>query len=331
MKDNRLRLIVGVISGALGALLAVLVVRRLAGMRPSLQSRLVKSLAQLNASNEHRSIQAVRAQFENAYGRVPLPRGVSRRDVDANGVPAAWLLPSGIAQGQPITKAILYLHSGGYVIGSIEAQKTYAAALAKASDTPTLIIDYRLAPENPFPAALDDALSAYRWLLEQGIAAEQVALVGDSAGGGLSAALTLKLKDLGIALPAALVLVSPWLDLTLSGESIQSKAETEVVLTRQDIDQWASWYAGDTPRDHPLISPVFGDASAFPPTLILVSDEEILLSEAEVFAQRLEAAGRQVELQVWVGMIHAWPVVHSFMPEAREAMQIMGDFARRHL
>jgi len=244
--------------------------------------------------------------------------------VDVNGVPGEWVTPLLVTNG----RVILYLHGGYYMIGSIQSHRNLAGNIANAAQARALIIDYRLAPEHPFPAALDDALIAYLWLLAQGIRPDQIFLVGDSAGGGLVLSTLLALRERGKPLPAAAICLSPATDLTLSGESWKFNAKKELIVTRYIGEQVQTMYLGGiNPRD-PLASPLFGDLHGLPPLLVQVGSDEVLLSDSTSFAERARSAGVDVTLEVWPRMQHVWQFTASFVPEARKAIDRIGEFIK---
>jgi len=246
--------------------------------------------------------------------------------VSAGGVPAEWIT----APAADASKAFLYLHGGGYVIGSIDSHRTFVTRLSEAAGARGLALDYRLAPENPFPAAVDDAVAAYRWLRAQGLAAKDIAIAGDSAGGGLTLATMVALRDAGDDLPACGVCISPWADLELTGGSMTSRAAQDGILKRESLDLWASWYASAEPRSHPLISPLNADLRKLPPLLIQVGTAEVLYDDSTRLAERARAAGVDVTFDPWEEMFHIFPVF-AVLPEARQATARIGEFLRRHL
>jgi epsilon-lactone hydrolase len=268
-----------------------------------------------------------RAQYERAETAFPIPPEVKVERVTAPIVPAEWLRPPSAAAG----RVVLYLHGGGYVIGSPRSHRHLAAAIAGAAGTSALSLDYRLAPEDPFPAAVDDAVAAYRWLLEQGTSPEHVVIAGDSAGGGLTVATLVALRDARVPLPAGGVCISPWVDLTFSGHSYQTKAAADPIVRRPGIDEMARAYLGTTDPRTPLASPVFADLRGLPPLLIHVGSDEVLLDDAVQLAERAKAAGVPATLEVWDRMIHVW---HWFLPmleEAETAIQTIGRFCRTRM
>jgi acetyl esterase/lipase len=245
--------------------------------------------------------------------------------VDANGVSAEWVAPPTISSD----RVIVYLHGGSYYLGSIQTHRTLAGDIAQAAGARALIIDYRLAPEHPFPAAVEDAQSAYEWLLAEGIDPGRIVLVGDSAGGGLALALIIALRDAGRPLPAGIACISPWTDLACTGESWRSKARVDTVIDPEGLRKAAQQYLNATDPLAPLASPLYADLQLFPPLLIQVGSNEILLSDSTQFAERTRAAGVDVTLEVWDGMLHVWHFAARFVPEAREAINRIGEFVRQ--
>jgi phosphinothricin tripeptide acetyl hydrolase len=265
-----------------------------------------------------------RAQYERAEKAFPTPPEVKVERVSAPVAPAEWLRPPGAAAG----RVVLYLHGGGYVIGSPRSHRHLAAAIAAAGQASALLLDYRLAPEHPYPAAVDDATAAYRWLLDQGIGPGRVVIAGDSAGGGLTVATLLALRDAGLPLPAGGACISPWVDLTFSGASYRTRAAADPIVTRAEIDEMARAYLGATAARTPLASPLFADLGGLPPLLIHVGSDEVLLDDAVQLAERAKAAGVDATLEVWDRMIHVW---HWFLPmldEAQSAVDGIGRFIR---
>ncbi|HEX7621596.1 MAG TPA: alpha/beta hydrolase [Anaerolineales bacterium] len=258
---------------------------------------------------------------------IRVPRGVCLKTVSANGVPSDWLEPDDAIPG----RAILYLHGGAYVICSPSTHRGLAGNIARASQARLLLIDYRLAPENPFPAALDDALIAFRWLLEKGYAPENIAIGGDSAGGGLSLATALSLRDTNMKMPAALFLLSPWTDLTFSGESIRTRADRDPLLQVNDDGWLVKSYANGLPLTYPYISPLFADLHDLPPTFIQVGTEEILFDDSFRLEQKARLAGVNVTLETWPGMWHVFQGFAPYVPESHKAIEKIGEFIRVRL
>lgn len=260
----------------------------------------------------------VRKNFDLMGSMSPMPDGVRCEAVDAGGVPGEWITPA-LADD----RTILYLHGGGYVIGSIGSHRAMVARIAIAARARALAIDYRLAPEHPYPAAVDDATAAYRWLRAQGVEPARSVIAGDSAGGGLTAATLLALRDAGDPLPGAALCISPWLDLTCTSETMRTKAADDVVLTPERLRAWARDYLGDGDRLAPLASPLYGDLSGLPPLLVQVGTAEVLLDDSVTFAERAHAAGVDVTLEPWEEMIHIWHIFF-MIPEAQQAIDRAG-------
>jgi phosphinothricin tripeptide acetyl hydrolase len=247
--------------------------------------------------------------------------------VSAPAAPAEWLRPPGAVAG----RVVLYLHGGGYVIGSPRSHRHLAAAIARAAGTPALLPDYRLAPEHPFPAALEDAVAAYEWLLARGIAPERIVVAGDSAGGGLTVATLLALRDRGLPTPGGGVCISPWVDLTCSGGSYATKAAADPIVLRQSVAMMAQAYAGTGDFKAPLVSPLFADLRRLPPLLVQVGSDEVLLDDARGLAERARAAGVDVRFEEWPAMVHVWPWFLGMLDEAERAVGVIGEFVRARL
>ena len=265
-----------------------------------------------------------RAQYERAEKVFPTPPEVKVERVNAPAAPAEWLRPPSAEPG----RVVLYLHGGGYVIGSPRSHRHLAAAIASAASASALLLDYRLAPEHPYPAAVEDATAAYRWLLDQAIAPERIVIAGDSAGGGLTVAALLALREARVPLPAGGVCISPWVDLTCGGASYGTKADADPIVRRAGVEQMAQAYLGATPPRTPLASPLFADLRGLPPLLIHVGTDEVLLDDAVQLAERARAAGVNVTLETYERMIHVW---HWFLPmldEAQAAVDAIGRFVR---
>lgn len=265
-----------------------------------------------------------RAQYERAEKVFPTPPDVKVERVNVPAAPAEWLRPPSAVPG----RVVLYLHGGGYVIGSPRSHRHLAAAIAGAAGASALLLDYRLAPEHPFPAAVEDATAAYRWLLDQATAPERIVIAGDSAGGGLTVATLLALREARVPLPAGGVCISPWVDLTCSGASYRTMAAADPIVRRAGVEEMARAYLGATPPRTPLASPLFADLRGLPPLLIHVGSDEVLLDDAVQLAERAKAAGVDATLEIYDRMIHVW---HWFLPmldEAQTAVEAIGRFVR---
>ena len=246
------------------------------------------------------------------------------------GLPVEWVRPRSLTQ--PDTAPIcLYLHGGAFAMGGLNSHRDLAAQLAQRAQIRLLMVDYRLAPEHPFPAALDDVLAVYRALLAQGIPAQRLLLGGDSAGGNLALGTAQAIQAQGLAPPAALVLFSPWLDLTGHSPSRQANAASDVMLSQQVLDEAAALYASGLPLDDARLSPLFGPLAGLPPCLMVASSAEILIDDARRLKQLLLAAGGQVELLEWANTPHAFPVMARYLPEGRAALDQTARFIRQRL
>ncbi|MGB5347084.1 MAG: alpha/beta hydrolase [Woeseia sp.] len=295
----------------------------------SLRARLIRYFAKRAFAkiSPDSDLYATRRLFETTTQRLKAPRSVARRHASIAGVDCEWLIPKGCDEA-PL---LYYLHGGAYVMGSHRTHRRMVAHLARAAGVRALLPNYRLAPENPFPAGVDDACKVYRQLLEQGEEASRICIGGDSAGGGLAMATLLTLRDQGVALPAATVLLSPWLDLTASGESLQTRADLEPLFDAGEMPEAANFYCKPEQRDDPRVSPVFADVSGLPRTCIQVGDHEILLSDSTRIAEKFSAAGVPVSLHIWPDMWHVFQFFVGQMPEATQAIRELGDFIRATL
>lgn len=269
-------------------------------------------------------VATLRAGHEAAHAGRPPATDVTVQPVDAGGVPAEF----STADGAPADRTIVYVHGGGYVLGSLATTRPFAAELARATGARVLSIAYRVAPEDVYPAALDDAVRAYRYLLDSGTAAGDVALCGDSAGGGLAIAAMLVLRDTGIPLPAACVCLSPWTDLTMPGRSFRTNAENDPQVDRGMLAEMAAAYAAGHDLSAPLISPVHADLTGLPPVLIQVGSAEALLDDGLAFAARASACGVPVTTRVWHDMTHVWQMYAPRLPEARDAVAEVAQWLR---
>ena len=274
------------------------------------------------------SVEEMRKGMEAMIGSAAqLPAGLIREPIQVNGVPAEWVS----ARGAAADRAVLYLHGGGYVLGSIATHRELAARISAASGARCLVIDYRLAPEHPFPAAVEDAVKAYRWLLDVGYAPERLAIAGDSAGGGLTMATLLALRDAKLPMPATAVCISPWVDLAVEGESMSTRAKEDPMLSREPLLAMAKHYLGSGTARAPLASPGFADLRGLPPLLIHVGDHETLLDDSTRLAERARRAGVEVELEIWPEMIHVWHAFAAMVPEGREAIERIGAHLAKRL
>lgn len=240
--------------------------------------------------------------------------------VDADGITAEWVT----APGATSQRVLMSLHGGAYSLGSLNTNRWFSSVLSFVAGQPVLSIDYRLAPEHRFPAAVDDAVAAYQWMLSCGFPATNIAIVGNSAGGGLALATLVALRDLGIALPYAAVGLSPWTDLTASGESVTACAHTDLMLSGAGLRSSAALYTDPAQHDHPYASPLFADLRGVPPILLQASRAEILRDDTTRFVERAHQHGVDVTAQLYDDMPHVWHMFYGLLPEANEALEHMG-------
>ena len=258
----------------------------------------------------------------------PVAVDVELSPVDLDGVAGEW----SIVPGSDASRVLLFFHGGGYCSGSILSHRRMVTEAGRAAGVRTLAVGYRLAPEHPFPAAFDDALTAWRYLRRQGIAAAHIAIGGDSAGGGLTAALVNRLREAGEEQPACTWLVSPWTDLTMSGSTLATKDAVDPIIHKGYLEELASAVVpAGMDRKDPRISPLYADLKGFPPTLVQVGSSETLLEDATRFAAAAGAADVAVTLQIWPHMIHAWHLWNARLEPGRRALADAGAFMRKHL
>jgi acetyl esterase/lipase len=269
-----------------------------------------------------------RARIDALMSQMPLAAGVVAVEGPIGGVPAIECRPEGDG-ADPTLPVVLYLHGGGFRIASALAYRSYMSHLAAVIGARVVVIDYRLAPEHPYPAALQDVVAAYRGLLDQGVAPGRVVVAGDSAGGGLAASLVLSARAEGLPAPAGIVCSSPWADLTVTAKSYEANAATDRLFSRESAETAGAMYlAGHDPAD-PLVSPVFGDWVGAPPMLVQVGDVEVLLDDALRLAARASEAGVEVTLHVEPEMPHIWPMSYPAFPEAVAAVEEIAAFVHR--
>ena len=271
------------------------------------------------------TVQEQRAAYES-MPQAPLADDVKCEKVDAGGVPAEWIsTPESVEE-----RVIFYLHGGGYTIGSINTHRPLISLIARAAKARALAIDYRLAPEDPFPAAVEDSVTGYRWLISTGVNPARVVIAGDSAGGGLTVATLVALRDAGEPLPAAGVCISPWVDMEALGDSMNTKAEVDPMVQREGLVDMAKVYLGGADPRTPLAAPIYADLKGLPPLLIQVGTSETLLDDATRLAERAKSAGVEVVLEPWEEMIHVWHMFAAMLPEGQQAIDRIGEFVRKH-
>ena len=270
-------------------------------------------------------VEAMRKSMEKLA--FPAAADVETEALDVAGRAAEWVRAPNCQPG----RAILYLHGGGYVIGSIDTHRSLAGEISRAAQASVLLTDYRLAPEHPFPAAVDDGVAALAWLHDHGFAPERTAIGGDSAGGGLVLATLLAAGDKHVAMPAAAVAISPWSDLTCANPAYDSRAAADPMVTPHGLRRMAGFYLAGGDAQHPHASPNCADDAqlrGLPPLLIHVGEDEILLDDAVAFDAKARTAGVDCTLEVWDGMVHVWHAFHPLLEEGRRGIVRVGEFLR---
>jgi monoterpene epsilon-lactone hydrolase len=295
----------------------------------SLRSRIFRLVVKYWMSpkfNTSSTVQKQRKALERFAKFSILPGKTKIQALQIGKIAAEW-----ISVGDtPEDCVILYLHGGDYCIGSLNTHRELAARISKASKIKTLLIDYRLAPEHPYPAAIEDVVIAYQWLLKNGFSSNNIVIAGDSAGGGLVIAALVKLRDLGESLPAAAICLSAWTDLQSTGESMKTHFQKDPFLTPEWLKFMAKHYAANSDFKTPLISPIYAGLALLPPLLIQVGSDEILLSDSIRLADRAREAGLDTTLKVWNNMWHVWHFFAGKMPEANRALNHIGSFIHKH-
>ena len=272
------------------------------------------------------SVEETRKGLEKLFSVSKIPRGVKFQKVDIDGLHAEWIVPKNLKH----KAVILYLHGGGYMLGSINTHSPLMARIALASKTKVLAIEYGLAPEHPYPAALDDTLKAYHWLIKQGFDPKKIVIAGDSSGGGLAVATLLKLKDLDEPQPAACACLSPWLDLQVSGETVVTHAQKDLLVNSIGLQIAAFSYAQETDLTHPYISPLYSDPTGLAPMYFQVSGSEVLLDDTLRFEKKAVEAGVDIEVHIWKNMLHVWQAF-GFLPEATRAIKDVGKYIEKKI
>jgi monoterpene epsilon-lactone hydrolase len=272
------------------------------------------------------TINDTRASVDSFFAGFRVPDDVEVQPVDAAGFRAIWVSTPESSR----ERTVIYLHGGGYVLGSARNYCEMASRVARAARARVLVIDYRLAPEHPFPAPVEDALAAYRWLISNGANPASTVIAGDSAGGGLTLATLVTLRDVRDRLPAAGICISPWVDLEAIGESMESNASVDPLISREMLCEMAATYlAGENPKS-PMAAPLYADLRGLPPLLIQVGTWETLLDDALRITERARAAGVDVTLEQFERAPHVWHVFASFLPEGQQAIERIGEFILEH-
>ena len=269
----------------------------------------------------------LRAAHEALMAPYSAERDIRSQPIKAGGVAAEWISAPNAAP----ERVVLYLHGGGFVMASVNTHRGLMGRISRAAGVRVLGLDYRLAPEHQFPSALEDTIAAYAWLIAQGVSASRIVIAGDSAGGGLTVATLVALRDAQRALPAAAVCLSPWVDMEASGASMTSKASVDPVVNREGLLNSASLYLGGRDRRTPQAAPLYANLNGLPPLLIQVGESEVLRDDSKRLAERAKKYGVDVKLEVWPEMIHVWQLFAAVLPEAQQAIDHIGAFVRGHM
>lgn len=277
--------------------------------------------SQPGVASEGLSLKERREAMEAMTAMIPTPDDLEISAVDIDGIPGRWVT----APGAKDDAFVVYYHGGGYVMGSLDTHQELMGRISRVCQAKVLGVDYRLAPEHVYPAAVDDGIKSYEWLLGQGADPSRVMLAGDSAGGGLTMATLLSIRDKGGKLPAGAIMFSPWTDLTASGDSAKSRAQADPMITMPALLEMAATYHAQVDSAEVLVSPVFADLSGLPPLLIQVGDAEMLLDDASRLADSAKSSGVSVLYEVWDEAFHVFQAL-PHLPEAVDALQKVGKF-----
>ncbi|WP_421863838.1 alpha/beta hydrolase [Parvibaculum sp.] len=284
--------------------------------------RLKELIRARSRASEGLSIEERRKAMDGNANQFPVPAGVTVTKADLGGLAAEWNVPDG-TESAPV---LLYFHGGGYVQGSSASHRHLTSRLALAANARVLSVDYALAPEAPFPAAVMDGVKAYRWLIASGVQPNEIAFGGDSAGGGLTMAALLAVRDEGLPMPAAAIAISPWTDLTCDTGTYSSRAEADPMIQQAGIKSIAGLYLNGADPRHPLASPNHADLAGLPPLLIHVGNDEVLLDDARDLHQRARSAGVEAEIEEWEDMIHVWHAFYQLLPQGERAIERLGGY-----
>jgi epsilon-lactone hydrolase len=291
---------------------------------PSPESQRIRATFVDDSASANIPLDVQRREWEEAAAKMPLLPGITIESISADGVPGEWVRSPDSAPD----KVLLWLHGGGFSTGSCITHRDLASRLSLAANIPVLTIDYRLVPEHPFPAGLNDAVTAYRWLLKTGYMSQNIFIGGDSSGGGLAMSALVVLRDAGDPMPAGAVLISPMADMALRGESFTSRAGIDPLISQIGLTTAAKLYAADNDPKNPLLSPVYADLHGFPALFIQVGDHELLLSDSTRLADHAKGAGVEVKLEVWPDMWHVFHGWASELLEAQTAIRGIGEFIK---
>ena len=295
-------------------------------MAPSKELDTVLEMIRARSAEVRKTTDDDRLSYERIMSTLPLDDDIETERVGVNGIPAEWI----IAPESQENRVILYLHGGGYLFGSARTHRVMLAHMARAAKARVLALDYRLAPEIPFPAPVEDSVSAYRWLLAEGISAKKMVIGGDSAGGGLAVAALVALRAVGEPMPAAGVCISAWTDMESTGQSHTTNAESDPSVSKERLLKIAKVYLDGKEPTAPLASPIHADLTGLPPLLLQVGSIEVLLDDSTLLKSRAKAAGVSVEMEVWDDMPHVWHHYAPILPEARKAIGRIGEFVLEH-
>ena len=291
-------------------------------MAPSEELNTVLEMIRVRSAETRNTIDDERLSYERIMSTLPIDDDIETERVGVNGVAAEWIW----APESDKRRVILYLHGGGYVIGSVRTHRVLLAHLARAAKARVLALDYRLAPETPFPGPIDDTVNAYQWLLSEGIEPANMAIAGDSAGGGLVVAALVALKSVGEPLPAAGVCISPWSDMESTGGSMMTNSESAPSVSKERLLKLAGIYLNGKNPQAPLASPIHADLTGLPPLLLQVGSIEVLLDDSTMLKEHAHKAGVSVQMEVWDDMPHVWHHYAPILPEARKAISKIGEF-----
>jgi acetyl esterase/lipase len=295
-------------------------------MAPSQELNTVLEMIRVRSQEVRKTIDDDRLSYERIMSELPIDDDIETKRVGANGVSAEWIWAPESEEG----RVVLYLHGGGYVFGSVRTHRVLLAHLARAAKALVLALDYRLAPEMPFPAPVEDSVSAYQWLLSEGIDSGNIVIGGDSAGGGLVVAALVALRSVGEPMPAAGVCISPWADMESTGKSMTTNAESDPSVSKERLLKLADVYLDGKSPQAPLASPIHADLTGLPPLLLQVGGIEVLLDDSTMLKERAEKVGVSVEMEVWDDMPHVWHHYAPILPEARKAIGKIGEFVLEH-
>jgi acetyl esterase/lipase len=303
----------------------------MASIQANLAIYFIRQLRNRSLQNP-KNISQIRIEQDKAFARIRPPKNVRFNEIAFPDFTVEWTNLINDSSYKHPQKVILYLHGGGYAVGSALCYRGLVGKIVSETGIKALSVSYRLAPEHPFPAALEDSICTYRWLIEnQGYQPKDIIMMGDSAGGGLTLSTLLKIKELGLPQPLAAVVISPWTDLTLSGDSTTTHQKRDPLLQSDGAKKWASWYFQETNPSHQHISPLFGDYTNIAPVLVHVGTEEILLSDSLRLVEVAKKYNAKIQVDIWEGMLHVWHLGWPYLPEARKALIQISEFINNQI